>query len=499
MNALALKALVLDAVYQILDNWVFRILTILGGMLVLSTFMVGFREDEVVLFFGLKSWGYDTLLRAFGIPPGVPDPQTIVINSVLYLLFDVIGGNLGLIFCIAATAFFVPRMIEKGAADVLFHKPLTRWTFYVARYFTGLLFVGILSSFMAAGVYTGILVASGYNDPGIFFVAPLLTYTFGLVYALSMWIGTITRSTVAAILLTAIFFSFNGCVHYVWGEGQNSELQRMILREDSDDEEEAEDADDDSAGPVIRSLVWLNATLHYVLPKTDDADVMARKLRRAVNRPYFRDGDSLVSLFAMPEGCEQIANDLPSPATDDSELFAALGEPRFALRTTDPEDRVIYTLFRRPAEGQSASRVSKALRDEIERNGAIEDVERRLAVFGIPVRGRSVSSSILRWEVTVAGEARGRLAVVFRGAEGEFLYTLWIQDESGEPSEERSDANLERINRQMGLDPRGTSYEEHFTFSAPWKYNIFFSVGSSLAFVLVMLLLGWWKLARIEF
>ena len=29
-------------------------------------------------------------------------------------------------FCIAATAFFVPRMLEKGAADTLFTKPLSR-------------------------------------------------------------------------------------------------------------------------------------------------------------------------------------------------------------------------------------------------------------------------------------------------------------------------------------------------------------------------------------
>ena len=49
MNAHAVKALFFDALYQILDNWVFRILTVLGGMLVLATFLVGFRETEIVL------------------------------------------------------------------------------------------------------------------------------------------------------------------------------------------------------------------------------------------------------------------------------------------------------------------------------------------------------------------------------------------------------------------------------------------------------------------
>jgi hypothetical protein len=36
-------------------------------------------------------------------------------------------------------------------------------------------------------------------------------------------------------------------------------------------------------------------------------------------------------------------------------------------------------------------------------------------------------------------------------------------------------------------------------WGGPLKYNLWFSVGSSLAFLLIALGLGWWRLARIDF
>ena len=40
---------------------------------------------------------------------------------------------------------------------------------------------------------------------------------------------------------------------------------------------------------------------------------------------------------------------------------------------------------------------------------------------------------------------------------------------------------------------------EQFGWGSELKYNAWFSVASSAAFVLVMLVLGWWKLMRIDF
>ena len=42
-------------------------------------------------------------------------------------------------------------------------------------------------------------------------------------------------------------------------------------------------------------------------------------------------------------------------------------------------------------------------------------------------------------------------------------------------------------------------YIETYAWSGPLKYNLWFSIGSSLAFILAMLLIAWWKLSRADF
>ena len=504
MNATATKALLLDAVFQVLDNWVFRILVVIGSILVLSTFAFGFREEEIVLLFGVQSWSYESIFTAFtGSSARVDDPQGILINGILDFVFGTLAGNLGVIFCIAATSFFVPQMIEKGAADVLFHKPLNRLTFYLARYFAGLFFVGVLATLMAFGMYAGFLLISGYNDPGILLAAPLLTYLFALIYAVSMFIGVMTRSTVASILLSVIFFAFNGCVHLFWTSMQANEFAQLEeLREEAESEEDVvvEEEEDEEGGFALELVKKTNAVLHYVLPKTSDADVLSSKLRKALNAPLYTEEEALISVFLLPDGFEETSPRMPDVPSD---VAALLGEPRFQLEGLVEGEAVTCTLLRRAVVRreverrgelklvqETASRAGSTLAETLEDTVA-EDVDRSLKSFGSNLRGRPMTGSLVRW-------TGGGQALVVKGAASEWMFTLWIED-AGPDTEARADLTLATIGLAMGYDVSANSYEERFTFTAPWRYNIFFSVGSSLAFVAVLLCLGWWKLSRIEF
>ena len=117
MNPNTIKALGRDALYQVLDNSVFRILVGLTTIPILLTFLIGFRESEIVFLFGLQRWSYDGLLQFLGNVQGLgagafPEAQSLVIDVLLSLIFDYVVGWFGVLFCIAATAFFVPNMIE---------------------------------------------------------------------------------------------------------------------------------------------------------------------------------------------------------------------------------------------------------------------------------------------------------------------------------------------------------------------------------------------------
>ncbi len=517
MNGIKLSALFRDALYQVLDNWVFRILVVLTGIVVLFTFALGFRENEIVLLFGVERWSYDGIFQAFDAP-SQKDPQGILIGALTGLIFDQVVGKFGVMFCIAATAFFVPRMIEKGAADVLFHKPVSRLVFYLHRYLVGLLFVGILSSIMALGIYAGLAIASGWHDPGVLLAAPLLTYVFGLVYAVTMWIGVVTRSTVAAILLSIVFFAVNGCVHLTWHAfGAGAQVERLEReKQDEGDLDSDEAFEEDETPAALRYFVDGITYLHYVLPKTGDAAVLASKVRRAAEAPPFLDETELVAVFDLPDGFEVLEPTAPSVPAD---VTAAFGDPVYAFEGSiapDEEDAwaeasVRATLLARPirelertrrgeviTRPETLTQAGSLLKDAVEDAG-LGDVRSSLTSFGSNPNAQTFGGTrILTWE-----DEEERLtsthALVFKGMSEERIFTLWVEDGTTEPTEERRLAVDEELGQQMGVYFLADPYQAKFTFDAPWRYNIFFSVGSSLAFVLVFLLLGWWKLSRIDF
>ena len=524
-------ALFKDAYYQVMDNWVFRILAVICMVFILIPFVIGLREEGVVIAFGIYEWDYAEIFERLG-GAGQSGAQSIDLRDqaiAFYMTYVVqmAAGNMGVLFSIAATAFFVPQMLEKGAADVLFHKPLGRLSFYLSRYFAGVLFVVLLSSVLALGNYFGFLVASGHNDPGILMSAPTMTYVFAVIFSVAMFIGVFTRSTVAAILLTVIFFFLNGCVDTAWKGGTEFELQvsqsgigaamnssRSNNGEQGEDKT-IEDLEEDS--PILDMLWSTLCAIHHVLPKTGDADIIAKKFRSAINAPPFREQGSRLSLLHLPEGLRMgEPSEGRAPREFTREEQEALGEVRLVLASEEESPALRYTLFRRETvktekerkgrvrtSTENGSLASTKLQGLIEARldtGSAGDpeseeaVERSNARFG----GQGPQAVIgyrLGWNT---GEGQGRQAVVFRVGE-DWIYTLVVEDESLEPSLERSQEMLDRVGKELGYDANVGAYEEAFGLDAPWRYNILFSVGSTLAFVLLMLGLGYWKLRRIDF
>jgi len=494
-----LRALGRDALHQVLDNWVFRILAILVLVPVLTTLVFGFRKEGIVLLFGIKTWSYEPLLRPFGYRGGVEDLQGAFIEGVLQLTFSILAGSIGVLFCIAATAFFVPRMIEKGAADVLFHKPLSRFAFYLSRYVAGLLFVGLLSMILVGGMFLGLWGASGHFDPGILWAAPSLTYLFGLIYSVSMLVGVTTRSTVATMMLSTLFFFMNGCVHSFWIGIEQAQATGIAAGGDDEAEEEGQEESNRIGDVLLAALKGL----HYVLPKTTDTDYIAQKLRKSFSGPWYEDPDTQLRITGLPDGFERRDPERwePTGAPAVRELF---GTTVFAA--TSPQGESVE-LWSRPCREFQVERNGK-LRDRTESSKDLADEIAELLEGG----GRDVVHDILpgspsadprpegeivcsfsnRHLTWVEGDARVHLILIRRGG------TLLGLEYRGppEPAAERVHELLLGVDFDSQPD---RWYERQMGWTAPWKYNIFFSVGSSVAFAALMILLGWWKLSRIDF
>ena len=349
-RALALRGLFADAIYQVLDNRVFRVLIALSLLPILLTFVIGLKEDSISLLFGMWTFDYPTMSELLG-----DDPRPVAIEWLLEIVIDGFVGNVGMTLSIAATAFFVPRMLEKGAADLVFVKPLSRWTLYLSRYVTGLVFVALLGLFLTSGIYLGLLLVSGYNAPEVLWSSLTLVYLFGMIHAVTMLIGVYTRSTSAAMILGIVFFFGNGCVHQTW-QFKDQAGQLLIDEMESaskDPESEAEAHEAEGTTPwigLVKGLYFAVDCVHYVLPKTSDATLVNLHVQDAV----FGSGRLAIRRKMEEAAIEDFNKDMDNARSNDkdrapesrnSEMFGESFESKFAWGAEETRYSVWFSIL----------------------------------------------------------------------------------------------------------------------------------------------------------
>ena len=529
MNGTTARALLEDAFQQVVDNRIFRLLLVVVCVIVAVFFVVGFRADGVSVLFGWRKIDYESLFGVVGAnASSVSDPRGLLISGVESLVIEQLAGNIAMIFCISATAFFVPRMLEKGSADILFSKPLSRTTLFLSRYVAGLIFVALLASGLLLGIWLGLALVSGWNDPGILWGVVTLVYLYAIIQPFSMLIGVLTRSTVAAILLSLLFFMGSGCMHRSWRLLEFGQ-EASVVRRANNELARADAAEDGAALPelkesrsgsgVLDAIGTFIEVVHYTLPKTMDADILTRRLRRAIagGELTLVDEEGQLSVQRALDGVELLAPERSQARGE--EIMADLdSEPaRWEHRAKDGTVRARVTLRRAsrapltaasPDGGKRPRRLNLSTASDlvaarITASGrASGDVERvRDEVAG-------VNAEFLLWNGPDGDDLPAHASVVLTSGEWwyefEFdaepdLLAANLSSSSTAPSG-RAAWFLDRVRFGRGLDEYdpGAWYEKRFGWTSPWRYNAFFSIGSSLAFVLVMLALAGWKLGRID-
>lgn len=495
-----MRALFEDARQQVLDNTVFRLLLLLTAIPILFTFMVGFHEEHISLLWGWQEITYKDFMSNFGgVPAGTTDMGARAIQAVQSATLTFFVGSLGMMLCIAATAFFAPRILEKGAADTLFSKPVTRMAILLSRYFAGILFVAFISSILVLGMYLGFWINSGHNDPGFLWGAITLVYLYAMMHAFSMVVAVFTKSSTAAILLTIALFMVSGGVHGAWLtiEFFQGQEQVALLRAGGDEED---DEDKDEESPILDALATTVAVAHYILPKTSDADIITEKLRRALTEstPLIDTDNGDFLLKSGPIGFVMVE--------DSADGFEGAGMKWVPESEEDAgADTVSIKRYPRPEVEKtigSRTRTRSLLSKDVakERKAELEEQGAKVELDNTKLSG--VRTYRLIW--TAKGETTRHRDLFFHF--DDWIYEFEI---SGEPSE--MDSRQSRIMRRRflehgniilgkisGMDPK-TWYMDAFTWDAEWKYNILFSIGSSLAFIFSMLGIAWLRLRRLDF
>jgi len=503
------RALYEDALQQVLDNRVFRLLVILVLCLVAPTFLIGFHSDHISLLW-FWEYQYSELTLGLGIPiPADVRPDELLIKGMQTVVIDGLAGMIGIIFCIAATAFFVPRMLEKGAADTLFAKPVSRTTLLFTRYCSGLLFVGVLSVALVGGMYLGFALVSGYTDTGFLWSAITLIYLYAILHAFSVLVATITRSSVAAILLVLMMFSLSGCVHRAWifKEYSQETTAFKVLRAEMQEENTFEDDSEDSL--AITAITNILNGLHYTLPKTGDATTITKMLREAVEGmgPVFEDTEGDVVIKDDPAGMRLVGSSTPdfsSPVTWVPESGDADSRQRLFLLRREREQPPSESgeTVRRLVSSRVASSFLDELEERDERGELAASPNKERQMFGGGRRNRGNQLIVVRWEEGSSNDAVRRARFFFHFSD--WLYEVDISMPRSSMSDEGYDEWESdffyglRLGKDQFLGPMQW-YEDEFGWNSPWKYNAYFSIFTSLSFALVCLLAAVFRLNRYDF
>lgn len=187
-------------------------------------------------------------------------PLGLTLWAIEDQIINGLGGTLLLLVGLIITAFFIPNMLRKGSIDLLLSKPIGRAQLLVYKYIGGLTFVFLVTTYTVGGIWLALAVRSGYWDPSFLAVIPLLTFTFAIIYAMSTLVAVLTRSPIAAMIVSIVFMLFL----YIVGQ-----VKTVFdgLR-----------ADGRGAERMPEWAFTLVDTLNNVLPRYKDLDKLTSKL-----------------------------------------------------------------------------------------------------------------------------------------------------------------------------------------------------------------------------
>jgi ABC-type transport system involved in multi-copper enzyme maturation permease subunit len=125
-----------------------------------------------------------------------------------------IAGTLGLLMTLVWTAGFVPTFLEPSAASVLLAKPAQRWQLLLGKYVGVLIFVGFQVVLFVVATWLALGVRTQVWDVTYFTCIPLLLVQFAIFYSFSVLLAVVTRSTVACVFGSVLFWLMAWGINY---------------------------------------------------------------------------------------------------------------------------------------------------------------------------------------------------------------------------------------------------------------------------------------------
>ena len=147
------------------------------------------------------------LTLAFGAVrvPHARDAEDSV-HFLQLILSSGVAGTLGILMSLIWTAGFLPSFLEPQSASVLLTKPVPRWLLVLGKFFGMILFVGLHAAVFVGGTWLLLGIRTGVWTQAYLLSIPLLMLQFAFFYSFSMFLAVATRSTIACIIGSVLFW-----------------------------------------------------------------------------------------------------------------------------------------------------------------------------------------------------------------------------------------------------------------------------------------------------
>jgi hypothetical protein len=249
-------ALILDGYRDLNSRKLFWISLAISALVVGSLGALGMNPTGYSIFW----WSFpSTALNSRVLPPNLVYKYAIVMFAIpIWLAW---GAT---ILALVSTASIIPDFVTGGAIELTLSKPISRLRLLATKYATALFFTALQATVFSVACFLLVGIRGHSWEPRLFMAIPLMILFFSYLYCVCTLLGLVTRSVVASLLLTVLFWlalaGVNGAEEgfLFYREYNRMQMQRVEARIESDkaklvknDEALASITDESKRAPVV--------------------------------------------------------------------------------------------------------------------------------------------------------------------------------------------------------------------------------------------------------
>lgn len=194
-------ALLVDSYRLLMSRKLFWITLAISAVVVLIFASIGFDETGWYLLFGI----WDTLhFESDTIQAGTIGAENFYRGIFSGVIVEYWFTFVATILALVSTASIFTDFMSEGAIDVTLSKPISRIHVFTVKYFGSLLFVLAQVGVFCLGVLGCFAWRLGIWEWKVLLAIPIVMLFYSYLYSVLVCLSIITRSTLAALLLTIL-------------------------------------------------------------------------------------------------------------------------------------------------------------------------------------------------------------------------------------------------------------------------------------------------------